>query len=245
MKLQKPISQPATTSLDTLAITFDLPLRERDIPAFRGAVAAKAGLQKDLFHNHNNAPGRTDNYQRRYPLIQYRVHNQRAALFGINAGAAELATLFDRDGQIPFRMNGKARPLRIRAWEQVRGLQPRVFPSGQQYRYRIQRFVPFNVQNYKTYKQLPSLIEKAEMLQRLLRNHIVHFAWSIGWQLPDAASHRLTTTLHDIERTRRLWLCRSDAMAFDLTFGVNAELPEGIAIGRKTAFGVGELWPVS
>ncbi len=41
--------------IKTLTATFNLPLRGREIPAWRGAFIALAGMENDLFHNHDNS----------------------------------------------------------------------------------------------------------------------------------------------------------------------------------------------
>ncbi|MEO1261917.1 MAG: CRISPR-associated endonuclease Cas6 [Bacteroidota bacterium] len=43
-----------THLVKTLTATFDLPLKGSEIPAWRGAFIAMAGIENDLFHNHDN-----------------------------------------------------------------------------------------------------------------------------------------------------------------------------------------------
>ena len=49
----------------------------------------------------------------------------------------------------------------------------------------------------------------------------------------------LEVTINDIDRVKKVNVLGQNMMAFDLVFSANILLPEGIAIGRKVAFGFG------
>ena len=75
--------------LRVMTVAFDTTIEPYEIPAFRGAIAAKVGLEHEWFHNHNNeglkqVPNHLDayvesqqQYHNRYPLIQYKISANR------------------------------------------------------------------------------------------------------------------------------------------------------------------------
>jgi len=59
-----------------LTVIFDTEIKGYEIPAFRGAVVDKVGLENIIFHNHLS--GNTFLYK--YPLIQYKVIRNNPAI---------------------------------------------------------------------------------------------------------------------------------------------------------------------
>ena len=229
------------TTLHTLSLAFDLKLRHRELPGFRGAMAALAGLNQDLFHNHNNAAGSQAQFKQRYPLIQYRVHHGHAAIFALNAGALALEKLVDSGKLAQFAMNGRARPLELAGVLREPQFLPQV-ADHPTFRYRISQYLAFSPERFAEYKASLSLVEKISLLERTLRNHIVAFAWGAGWQLPE--DRRISVVINDLNRANMVPFKGQQLMAFDLVFSVNARLPEGIGLGRKPAFGFGATIPL-
>jgi hypothetical protein len=223
--------------MNLLNLQFKFPLRHADLSAFRGAFAALAGRENDLFHNHDNSPEGGGAHKQRYPLIQYRVHDGNAAVLGINEGAEALDELA-RSGRLrDFNIQGQALPLEVLSRNKEGGFRVDVLPDGQVQRYRIYHYIPFSPENYLAYKALGSLVEKVGMLERLLQNHIVAMAHSTGSPLPEAPQVRVV--LQDIDRVKKAKVMHNAMMAFDMVFSANILLPEGIGIGRKVAFGFG------
>lgn len=72
-----------STNLRLLTVAFDAPIHTWELPAFRGAVAEKAGYEHDLFHNHNNDTG---GYHYRFLLIQYTQGHGHPMLVCLNEG---------------------------------------------------------------------------------------------------------------------------------------------------------------
>lgn len=230
------------TAIQTISLTFDLPFRHEQIPALRGAMAAFAGKENDLFHNHDlSRDNGNDHYRHRYPLIQYRVHEGKAAIFGINKGAEALDFLRKRKDLSTFSMNGYRHPLQVINSQREGSWQLGITPPDQMVRYRIYRYLPFHPENYRQYKSLFSLQDKIAFLERLLRNHLVSFFYGAGWN-PETQPE-LTVVINDLDRVKKVKVMGINMMAFDLVFSVNSNLPEGIGIGRKTAFGFG--WMIS
>jgi hypothetical protein len=227
--------------MKTLSLTFDLPLRHADLPAFRGAFAAMAGHAQDLFHNHDNQAGSTRDYHHRYPLVQYRVHDGHAAILGINEGAEAIGRLHRAQRFGDFSLQGRRMPLQV-AHSRLQAPAPALIDGEGPQRYRLYHYLPFTPENYQQYKTLPSLSDKVPFLERILQNHIVAMARGTGCDLPDDAP--LAVRLQDIDRVKKVNALGTPMMAFDLVFTAQARLPEGIGLGRKVAFGFGFSVPL-
>ncbi len=228
--------------LHTLTATFDLKLKHSDLSKFRGAVAQLAGYDQDLFHNHDNGSGPTDKSRQRYPLIQYRVHHGHAGIFGINEGAEALEQLIEDGHFARFSMNGCARPLELSGYIRDPAFEPCILASENSHTYRIYKYLPFSGKAYREYKSQFDVRDKLTVLQRLLRNHLVAFAWGVGWEL--SPEKRIEITINDLDRVSKVSAKNREVVAFDLVFSANAKLPEGVGIGRKSAFGFGATIPL-
>lgn len=231
------------STLHTLSLSFDLPLFPTDLFRFRGAIADIYGKDNDLFHNHDNAPDSKVQFRQRYPLIQYRVHKGHAGVFGVNEGAEALEHLVEAKLLDQFSLEGRSRPLELSGILRDPTFEPKVSPADQPYRYRIHQYLPFTPKNYREYQNHFGMQGKLDQLGRLLRNHVVAFAWGVGWQLPQ--DRRIAVTINDLDRVRKVTVKGQSKMAFDLVFSTNARLPEGLGLGQKTAFGFGMTVPVS
>lgn len=228
--------------MKTLSLTFDLPLRHADLPAFRGAFAHMAGHDQDLFHNHDNDAARAGDYHHRYPLVQYRVHDGHAAILGINAGAEAIGRLHRDQRLADFSLGGWHKPLRV-AHSRLQAPAPALLDgSAAPRRYRLYHYLPFTSENYQHYKSLPGLSDRVPFLERILQNHIVAMARGTGCDLP--ADAPLAVRLQDIDRVKKVNALGTPMMAFDLVFTAQAQLPEGIGLGRKVAFGFGFTVPL-
>lgn len=214
---------------------FDLPLRHDQLNGFRGAFAALAGREHSVFHNHDNNSQSDREYLHRYPLVQYRVHDGNASIYAIGEGAEAIETMEKEGAFRHFKMNGRAIPLEVVRRSKERNIDLCILRLQEQSRYRIYHYLPFTPENYNTYKSHFALTTKVEMLQGLLTNHIIALLQGVGATYAEP----LEVTIKDIDRVKKVKVLGQNMMAFDLVFSANVNLPEGIAIGRKVAFGFG------
>ena len=112
----------------------------------------------------------------------------------------------------------------------------------QPFRYRIRNYIPFDSGKFHDYQGLFGLQEKINRVQHLLNNHLVSFAYGVGWEL--GQEYRIQTTVNAIERVKSLPFKNGERLAFDLVFSTNMRLPESVGIGPKAAFGFGPVVPV-
>jgi hypothetical protein len=230
-------------TIHTLSVIFNLRLRQDELPAFRGAVIDVAGRENEIFHNHNNHDDEdveNPRYHHRYPLVQYRIQNHAASLFGINEGAEAIDRLLRTKAFKEFRMNGSALHLNIIERQENSAFVLALGAKQQTHQYRVYNYLPLNPDNYNQYKALPNFMQKAAMIEKLLANHLIAFAHAVNCNFPK--NRRLEAVLLDIDRIKKTQVMGVPMMAFDLVFSCNALLPDRMAIGRKTAFGYGWLY---
>ncbi|MEL6676288.1 MAG: CRISPR-associated endonuclease Cas6 [Bacteroidota bacterium] len=249
-----------STSISTLLTTFNLPLRPSQISQWRGAVAESAGwTENDLFHNHARvevvpetlppsgksqheistlaAPAVTlkDRYLYRYPLIQYRVIDGRAALFAVGEGVPALRSwLMNRPDEFIIGKQ-KGRLLIQGLQEQVHEL--KVLPQARLY--RLMDYQALNQENYQRWKAADSLVERVHLLDQLLNNHLIGLAKGLDWQIQE----RFEARLLNLRKIRTVKTHGSERLAFNLIIKTRLDLPPGIAIGKAVSHGFGTLQP--
>ena len=216
-----------------LQIQFTLPLYHRQISQWRGAIIEWAGREHHLFHNHKKGK---DRYFR-YPLIQYGVHQGKAAILAINEGADQLeALLSQKEWQINWQ--GIPRPLEV---DKATLDWPMVQLTSEPHRYRLQHWLPLSQANYQWWQtEAANLKERVAKLERILLSHVLTFATGIQWQIPGT----IDLSIQNIRRTKQLRFHGTPMLAIDLTFDTNLVLPPNIRLGRVVSHGFGELQPI-
>ena len=94
--------------LRSLRVRFENEISAAELHAFRGAVAARAGLEHTLFHNH----AATGELRYRYPLIQYQRLGKNPALLCLNEGV-EAAQHFLTQPDWELDLNGHLLRLQV------------------------------------------------------------------------------------------------------------------------------------
>ncbi len=231
-------------TVKTLQISFSLPITASEIRQWRGAFIQMAGWQDDVFHNHANETRTDENgnnkvvkthqkYHYRYPMVQYRVHRGKAAVFATGQGLEALQKVL---AQADWNLNwqGEKRTLYI---EDIKMYQcvPAMLTAPKLY--KIYRYMPFNDKNYDRWKNCAGLRERIDLLEHLLTQHIVAYCKSLEW-FPE---ERVVVTLQDMVKTRTVPYHEAKLKAFDLQFTTNILLPDFIGIGKGVSQGYGEM----
>jgi hypothetical protein len=219
--------------IDTLLVSFNLPLYPRQIPQWRGAFVEMAGLANDLLHNHKLEDEEDgDSVHYRYPLAQYRVVDGWASIFTANEGIQALQKSL-LTGSWKINWQGHERPLIIQnqpvAQSHFLGLLEK--PE----RYLVHKYIALNQDNFEQYQNLVSARKKLEMLETLLRNHLLSAFWGLGWK----GTEKLEVEIVELRHTEMLPYHGQFFLAFDLEFTCNFAIPEGIGVGKAAAFGFG------
>jgi hypothetical protein len=246
--------------IHSLLTTFSLPLAPADIPAFRGAVAEAAGWEQDLFHNHaqtqvvpvdegqeeasegpeavKTAKQRSQlkaSYHYRYPLIQYRVIDGKAAIFALGEGAQALRRWLLTKGS-SLKMGGRDYPLLIEGMkEAVHDIRMLPEPRG----YRLLDYQPFHQENYRKWREAENLHQRIDLLQQVLQRQITAMAASLERPLPEPPEVHLML----IKKVRTIKLHGNSLLAFNLLYKAHVDLPPGLALGRGVSHGFGVQMP--
>lgn len=219
--------------LRILQVSFDSNLQPYQLPAFRGAVARKVGIEHEWFHNHDNENGGTHN---RYPLIQYKLDTykgqMRPMLLCLEQGIEEAHHLFSQPDW-SLNLNGEEHNLKIadlyvnqytlNTWERP-------------FRYRIHKWQAMNTENYQKYQLLRGLVERTRFLEQLLNNQIQSFAKGVDWDITNDFAVKVLT------EPREEWLQykhRQKTLVFTIDFECPLSLPEYIGLGKGASRGLG------
>ena len=219
--------------ITTLSVTFDLPLFPRQIPQFRGAINELAGLDKDLFHNHRES----NLLHYRYPLIQYRIKDKKAAIWALQEGVDPLRSVLLSSGGT-FIMNNKKQALKIMRLEE-RDYILRFTSKPKQY--KLFNWLALNHENYIKWLDCVDMKARVELLEKILSNHLMAFVMSIDWKLPE----RLEVSLQFIQQVKQVKCHNVSMLSFNVAYTTNVVLPPDIAIGKAVSHGFGWQQPVN
>lgn len=231
------------STIHTLSATFNLPLRHSDIDRFRSRIIRLAGAEQDIFHNHNSQTSGERYF--RYPLVQYQIHDGNASLFGLDQGADAISKLLH---ELKNSKPGK-RKLELKSVQETRGFKLALTAFKSSPSYRIYRYIALNPGNYKEYKSKSNFVEKVQLIEKLLANHIIGFCRQIDWKWP--SGKRLEVVITDIDRISKVSYHNVDEsgvksdislMAFDLVFKANIKLPDRMGLGNHPAMGYGWIY---
>jgi len=231
-----------SSPIQLLTLSFDLPLRRKELPKWRGAFnQLAANCQNEIFHNHaNHLPDQTPlypirgGYHYRHPLVQYRIQQQKAALVAINEGIEAVhQVLSNHDWQLHW--HNTPRTLRI---EEVHINTDTFRLSETLISYRIPRWIALNQANYEKWQQCKNLTERADLLERVLTAQLLALFTTFNWRLP----FHLEVYLQEIHKKYPVNTHKNSMLSFDVSFTTNVSIPKGLAIGRSVSLGHGEVF---
>ena len=215
-----------TKDIRLLFVSFNFDLKYSEISRFRGAIINTSGNKNNLFHNHTD-----QGLIYRYPLIQYKCLNKRAALVCIEKGVEGIQDFFsatdwklkigDAIKEVKVEQL-KVRPHRIGIWEQP-------------FNYRIFNWLPLNQTNYSKYHSITGLSEKIQLLESILVGHILSFLEGIDF----LAEKQVEVKIKNIHSERVMKYKKQDMQTFSLTFSSNVSLPDYISLGKGSSVGFG------
>lgn len=214
--------------LRTLLVTFSYQIPAHQVTAFRGAIIEKVGRENILFHNHLG----DNRFSYKYPLIQYKIIKDQPAIYCLEAGVEELHKLFGQKTWV-VDLKGTSVKLEIDALDLK---SETLIVNGQMRSYTIHRWQALNEENYRKYQALPSMIERLQMLERILVGNILSFAKGIGWHVEE----KIQVKIMDMPFIKPGRVKDIKVDTFDLSFQCNVSLPDWMGLGKgvSTGFGV-------
>jgi len=212
--------------LKTLIIKFDLPLRQMELPLFRGAIISSMKNADILFHNHDG-----DTFRYSYPLIQYKRINGKAAIICIGEGTDAIGAFFS-DFRSNISIGDRKKPLVV---ESVKAEQTIVQIWEESFAYHLRKWIPLNQDNYATYRNLESLAEQYTMLEKILIGNILSFAKGLGIHF----DKEIKVKISELESIRSASIKGIKMSTFDILFKSNVSFPDFIGLGQKVSIGFG------
>ena len=225
-------TSPTWRSVRLAQVAFDLPLSPHQLPALRGAVGHTAYGQSSRLHNH--ATDGALHY--RYPLIQYYIHQGKAAAIGIEQGADELLAALSMQ-RVVLLLEGHA--LDVQATH-VSFRNAPVLVWDRCSPYRIRQWAPLDRSTEAAYYAARDSNGLAAFFARRLTGNMLSFAKGIGFHVP----RQIQTRVLEIDGPYPVGYKGVGRLCFNLTFETNLSLPAGIGLGKHTSVGFGRIAPV-
>lgn len=217
-----------------LTIVFSGEIAPHEIPAFRGALAEKAGRRHVLFHNHVDS-----GYRYGYPLIQYKRVGRQPAVICLGEGVDEIHHFFSRPD---WRLHLSGRMLEMRV-DRLDLREHRLQLTPNLHRYRMHRWLGLNQENYAEYRQIADREAQRAFLTRKLTGNLLSFAKGIDWWLsPD---ERIEVELRSISPPKPCKLKGITLMGMPVEFETNLPLPHLIGLGKGVSKGYGVVLPAT
>lgn len=213
-----------------LSVAFDTPIQPWELPAFRGAIALKAGWEHDLFHNHDNENG---GFHYRLPLIQYKQDHGRPMLVCLNEGIEELQHFFSQP-EWTLELNGREAPIRIAKLDVK---QYRLGVTDKSFRYHIRNWIGLRDDNYGIYTRLDGVVEKLYHLERVLQNQLISLLEQLG--CPPDPENPVVVKIQQLKDERWVSFKKVKVLAFSLEFTANVVLPDYVGLGKGVSVGWG------
>lgn len=215
--------------IPTIVIQFDNEIESKALPYFRGAVIASLEKKDILFHNHDE-----DKFRYAYPLIQYKRIHKKAAVMGVDKGIEVISQLLSvRD--FNFQIGNEQVEMRVEAVNAYNN--EIMLTENADCHYRLRSWLPLNSENYKQYQDSESMVERIQILERVLVGNILSFLKGVDIYLEEQISLHIT----DITGQRTVTYKNVKLMAFDIEFKTNIQLPQYIGIGKNASVGCGLL----
>ena len=172
--------------LRLLSVSFDTSVKPWELKKFRGAVAAKVGIENEWFHNHDNsgqstvgslqaadgeALSNSPKYHHRYPLIQYKIdthQGQMRPMLLCLDDCIEEAHHFFSQSDWSLRIGERMHDMRI-ARLHVDQINLNVWE--QPLPYRLHKWRALNSDNFKEWQQMDGMVERISFLENILAGH--------------------------------------------------------------------------
>jgi hypothetical protein len=212
-----------------LKIQFDTEIEAYEIPAFRGAVIAKAGNEHIIFHNHLN----DREFLYGYPVIQYKRIGKNPAIICIDYGVEEIHHLFNNTnmeiviGQRPVSLvvkNLQMQQYNLQVWEK-------------HFEYRLYNWLALNQENYEKYQALKDELSQTIFLENILKANIISFAKGVKWDIDKQISLRID----ELIKAKIVPYKQQKLLAFDIRFRSNVFLPDFVGLGKGVSLGFGTV----
>lgn len=215
-------------SIRTLTLQMNAALQYTDLSKFRGAVIAAVPSHNILFHNHCGSRLRYA-----YPLVQYKCIGGKAAIVAIGEGVTVMEELF-AGTDFSIRLGKRTIALQI---ESIKAEEVKVSQSIVPIVYQLYDWLPFNEANYEHFLSISRMVERIELLERILTGNILSLFKGLDVFI-DFPLH--IEIMHYVQKTPVAYK-GVKLMRFDVSFMANVLLPNYVGLGRHSSVGAGLL----
>jgi hypothetical protein len=193
----------------------------------RGAISNIYPKER-LLHQHRE-DGKVDYH---YPLVQYKIINDKCLLIGFKEGAKLLANLemaaktllLECENYTILSTELEFHQVSIKTIETVRS-----------YSF-LTPWLALNEKNYAKYQKLGNWQKRKGLLESILVGNIISMSKSLGYTVPEPIKARLG----DLKEVKTS-LKGTPMMGFMGTFSVNFEIPDYWGIGKSVSRGFGTV----
>lgn len=189
----------------------------------RGYFANK--FENVLFHNHDE----NGNFIYQYPLIQYKIINNKPVLLGINAGAEIIVKNFLDIEEIILADKKYRNPS---AKLEIHNIDLMVDTKNRFYEFHS----PWLALNQKNFNKYLKVDNKNEFLKKKLIGNILSFAKGIDWWI-EKTIEISNCHFHEISVNYK----NNKMIAFKGDFLINIKLPTNIGLGKSVSKGFGRI----
>ncbi|MEN7546972.1 CRISPR-associated endonuclease Cas6 [Rapidithrix thailandica] len=217
--------------LKFLKVQFDTEIAPYELPAFRGAIAAKVGKEAVLFHNHQDT-----RFRYGYPLIQYKCIGRQPAILCVGEGVEEIHQFFQ---QKSWNITLSNRELEMK----IARLDMKQFTLqvwDKEFTYELRHWIALHQEAYQDYQQMESLSDKLHFLETKLCGNILSLAKGVGWQV----DKEIRCKILEMGNTKWVKVKGIKLLAFNLTFRSNVFIPNFLGLGGKVSLGYGTVQEV-
>jgi hypothetical protein len=220
-------------NLKTISIRTSIPLFPRQIDYWRKGITVLAGLEKDLFHNHQTS----GEVKHRYPTICFRSEGGRATLFGFgDAAVGDLLALVQEKENQSIQIRERSFPFEITHCNIEK--HTLTLSENTEFKYGIFDWLGLNAENYGLWLNTERAADRVLQLENILLANILAFCKSIDWYLPKGS---LKLSLLSVSEPQKITFKNNDLLKFEVVFKSNILLPEGIGLGKASAHGFGKM----
>lgn len=213
----------------TFLIKFTAEIRQSEIPLFRGAI--NAILEENhsiLFHNHTD-----DGFRYSYPLIQYKRIGSKAAIMCVGEGTEVIGEFFSRQ-EISLQIGKRSIVCEV---DEIVAKYHNITITEELIPYRIRKWLPFNSENYETYMKAKGIVEKYQILEKIMTGNILSMAKGLEMTIETP----LCVKLEEIIDTYNVTFKGIKMMSFDLDFMANITMPDFLGLGKGVSHGFGNI----
>ena len=218
--------QQTAKPIKIVTVRFDLPIDYEELINFRGAVIQTTKRRNDLFHNHAE-----EGVIYRYPAVQYKKMNGKAALMCFEQGTEAIHDFFSNTD---WKMRLGDRDVDIRV-EDVRARQFTVGVWEHMMQYSLRNWLPLNQENYQKYHNSESYAGKMEILEKVLTGNLLTFCEGMDIH----PEKKIRASIYRIVREKRVRYRGQIMQGYDLIFRTNLSIPDYAALGKGSSIGFG------